>query len=152
MSINKQYRTDKSRETDGVTIEYADTDGNVEAWFLCRRPGGRNMDFQRALNKRLRKYREAIQEMDEEEQEDLLTKIYAEVYAETVILDWGGDIEGPDGTNPAECTQENIVWLFHEDCPDLFENLQMRLGRRNIWQPEDKEAAEKNSETVSSTS
>jgi len=152
MSINKQYRTDKSRETDGVTIEYADTDGNVEAWFLCRRPGGRNMDFQRALNKRLRKYREAIQEMDEEEQEDLLTKIYAEVYAETVILDWGGDIDGPDGTNPAECTHENIVWLFHEDCPDLFENLQMRLGRRNIWQPEDKEAARKNSETVSSTS
>ena len=152
MSINSLYRTDESREVDGVTINYEDNaTGGVLCWFKCRRPGGRNVDFQAAINRKLRKHRQELQGMGDEAQEKLMRKIQAEAYAETVILDWGGDIEGPNGEAPPECTQENIVWLFTEDCPDLFENLQTRLSFRNTWRPEDKEAAAKNSETASGT-
>ena len=104
------------------------------------------------MNKHLRRHRKNFETMDEKESADLMKEIAVEVYAESIILDWGGDIEGPNGENPPECTKENIIWLFTEDCPDLFENLRMRLDRRSTWRPEDKEAAEKNSETASVTS
>lgn len=152
MSINARYRTDRTRETEGVVINYRDLDGNVLAWFKCRRPGGRNVEFQKTLNRHLRKHRQELESLEEKDQEELLQKIQAEVYADAVILDWGGDIEGPNGENPAECNRENIVWLFAEDCPDLFENLRFRLDRKSTWQPEDREAAVKNSETASGTS
>jgi len=144
VSINRQYRTDRNRETEGVTIEYTDAEGNVLAWFKCKRPGGRNAEFQKVLNKKLREHRQEMSTVDDLAKEKLLNRIYAEVFAEAVILDWGGDIEGKDGNSPAECTYENIVWLFLEDCPDLFDNLQMRLNTRQPWRPEDKEVAAKN--------
>lgn len=152
MSINSRFRTDANKENTGVTIEYTDIDGNVEAWFKCRRPGGRNTEYQKALNRLLREYRAEIQENDDKVNERLLNRIQAEVYAEVIILDWGGDIEGPDGSKPASCTKENIVWLFTEDCPDLFADLQNRLSMRSVWRPEDKAAAAKNSEAASGTS
>ena len=152
MSINSQYRTDKRRETEGVVIKYTDSDGNVICWFRCRRPGGRNIEFQKTLNRYLREHREELQTLSDQEREALLAKIQVKVYAESVILEWGGDIEGPNGEVPPECNFDNIFWLFYEDCPDLFENLQIRLSTRSTWKRADKEAAAKNSEAASSTS
>ncbi len=153
MSINDLYRTDESCEINGVPINYEDqVTGEILCWFKCRRPGGRNTEYQKVLNRLLREHRAELQDNDEKDNEQLLNHIHAEVYAEVVILDWGGDIEGLNGSNPAECTKENIVWLFTEDCPDLFADLQNRLSRRSVWRPEDKEAATKNSEAASSTS
>lgn len=154
-SLNRRYRTDQNKEVDGITIEYTDMDGNVQAWFKCRRPGGRNVDFNKALNRRLREHRKELQVLqdnpDDPKAQHVVTRAYAEAYADAVILDWGGDIEGPHGVNPVPCTFDNIVWLFSVDCPDLFEDLQNQLSRRSRWQPEDKEAASKNSKAASNT-
>jgi hypothetical protein len=151
MSLNKLFRTDRQKEVDGITINYTDEEGNVLAWFKCKRPGGRNVEFQKALNRRTRQHREELQDQDENEADPKFRRILAEAYADAIILDWGGDIEGPDGKTPAPCTHENIVWVLSEDCPDLFDDLRMRLSNRLAWQARQKEAASKNSKPASST-
>ena len=149
MNLNKRYKTDKSKELEGTVIDYTDDLGNVIAWFKCKRPGGRNTEFQKVFNRKLKENR---QEIVANENEDLSNRILAEVFAEAVILDWGGDIEGPDGEMPAECTKENIIWLFSEEAPDLFRDLSKRLEYRSRWQAEEKAGAGKNSKPVSTTS
>ena len=145
MSLNKRFRTNKELEAQGINIEYKEGD-DVLAWFKCRRPGGRNSLYQKTWSKKLRENRQALERDDAG---DLDARLLAETYAEAVIVDWGGEIEGPDGTIPAECTRENIVWLFTEEAPDLFRDLQLRLQMRTNWQ--DKEGEAKNSGSASST-
>lgn len=144
MSINKRFRTNKALEQDGVTIEYEEG-GEVIAWFKCRRPGGRNSLFQKNLSSKLRENRQALAA---DEDGSLENQIMAEVYADAVIVDWGGDIEGPEGENPATCTRGNVIWLFTDEAPDLFLDLQNRLNARKNWQREDEV---KNSKTASTT-
>lgn len=136
MSLNKLYRTDKSRELEGLTVEYVDTEGNLLAWFKCKRPGGRNHNYNLALSRKLRQNRKALHKASDAEKEEILRKIQAEVYAETIVTDWGGDLEGPNGESPMECTRDNIYWLFADDCPDLFDNLQARLNLQSLWTEE----------------
>lgn len=149
MSINDRFRTSKDKELSGITIEYRNEKDEVEAWFKCKRPGGRNTEYQKVLNRKLREYR---QDLAQDKDNSLQDRLIAEVFAEAVILDWGGDIEGPNGEKPPECTYENVVWLFADECPDLFESLQRRLDLRDNWQEENKRVAAKNSETASTTS
>jgi len=145
MSLNKKYKTDKGLETEGIRVEYKE-DGKVLAWFKCRRPGGRNDLFQKTMSKKFRENRQALQSDDSGQLE---VRLFAEIYAEAVVLDWGGEIEGPDGEIPAACTYDNIVWLLSEEAPDLFIDLQSRLQSRKSWQREDEA---KNSEAASATS
>lgn len=145
MSLNKKFRTDKELETEGITIEYEEN-GEVIAWIKCRRPGGRNSLFSKTLSEKIRENRQAL---SGDESGAVENRIMAEVYADAVILDWGGDIEGPDGENPAPCTRDNVIWLLTDEAPDLFRDLQDRLARRKNWQREDEI---KNSKAASATS
>lgn len=145
MSLNKKFKTNADLEKDGVKVEYEEN-GEVIAWLKCRRPGGRNRLYQKALSRKLRENRQALAA---DHDGTLDARILAEVYAESIVVDWGGDIEGPDGSNPCPCTFENVVWLFIEEAPDLFIDLQNRLTLRSNWQDREDEA--KNSKTVSST-
>jgi len=146
VSLNKRFRTNKEIEEAGIRVEYKDGD-EVYAWIKCRRPGGRNSLFQKTLSKKLRENRQALEQDDDGSVDN---RLLAETYAEAVVVDWGGEIEGPDGEVPAACTKENIVWLLTEEAPDLFRDLQVRLQSRSNWQ--DKAGDAKNSESASSTS
>lgn len=146
MSLNKKFGTDKQLEQDGVIISYEDA-GKQIAWIKCRRPGGRNSLFQKVLNQKLRDNRQGLAA---DEDGSLDHRLLVETYAEAVIVDWGGEIEGPDGEIPAACTRENAVWLFIEEAPDLFRDLQARLQSRRNWQAREDEA--KNSGAASSMS
>lgn len=145
MSLNAKFRTEKTLEQEGITIEYED-DGEVLAWFKCRRPGGRNSLFTKTFSDKLRESRQALAA---DEDGTVENKLLAEVYADSVIIDWGGQIEGPDGEIPPECNPKNIVWLFTEEAPDLFRDLQNRLSIRRNWQNREDEA--KNSKPASTT-
>jgi len=145
MSLNKKYRTDETLEKEGVVVEFTEN-GEVFAWIKCRRPGGRNSLFHRV---RAQKERENRQALAADEDGTLEHRLLVETYAEAVIVDWGGNIEGPNGEIPAACTKENIVWLFTEDAFDAFRELQARLISRTNWQAKEEEA--KNSDAVSAT-
>ena len=147
MSINSRFRTSEDREINGIVLEYTNEAGEVLAWFKCARPGGRNIEFQKSMSKRMLEFKGQLQDGNQ----SLYNKILAQVFYDAVILEWGGDIEGKDGENPAELTEENVVWLFTKDCPDLFEDLQSRLEVRKQWQDEAVESAAKNSKTASAT-
>jgi len=148
MSLNKLYRTSSNLEKEGVVINFP-SDDNPLAWMRCRRPGGRNVKFQKAMNARLREYRKDLQDNEGSESKEF-QKVLALVYADAVIVDWGGNIEGPDGKF-LELNHDNVVWLLTEDCPDLFLDLQRRLEVRLRWQEENRKAAGKNSQTASAT-
>jgi len=141
MSLNKLFKTDKALETEGIVIEYKEN-GKVIAWFKCKRPGGRNSEYQRILTEKIKENR---QELFGDQTGELEKKIMAEVYAEAVILGWGGEIYDSEG-NPAVCAKDNIVWLLIDEAPDLFIDLQNRLADRDKWQ---REVETKNSRTAS---
>jgi len=132
MSLNEYFRTDKSLELEGLKIEYADTEGDVLAWFKCRRPGGSNHEYPLLFSLKLREAEEDFKGMSDVQIEEAVRRIKAQVYADVIVMAWGGDIQGPDG-KVMECSKENVYWLLAEDCPDLFDDLQARLNMISNW-------------------
>ncbi len=88
----EDYVTDGGAETQGITIKISDT-----VSFRCRRAGGRNMLYERALSKHSRPYMRRIRNgiMGNDE---LKWKILLPTYLDAVIIGWDGvtDEEGDD--------------------------------------------------------
>ena len=61
MSLYKLFKTDEKLETDGVWLEYGQTEEGKPIRIKIARAGGRNVAFAKALEKATRPYRKAIQ-------------------------------------------------------------------------------------------
>lgn len=135
MSLYKLFKTNENLETDGVWLEYGQTEKGEPIRIKIARAGGHNSAFSKALEKATRPYRKAIQTgMLDNKTAD---KLYKEVFADTVVLDWI-NVEGPDG-QPMEFKRENVLKLF-EDLPDLFADLREQANNVALFREEVREA------------
>ena len=146
MSLYKLFKTNENLETDGIWLEYGQTEKGEPVRIKIARAGGHNSSFSKALEKATRPYRKAIQTgMLDNKTAD---KLYKEVFADTVVLDWI-NVEGPDG-QPMEFKRENVLKLF-EDLPDLFADLREQANNVALFRDEVRESDLGNSGASSST-
>ena len=146
MSLYKLFKTDEKLETDGVWLEYGQTEQGKPIRIKIARAGGRNVAFAKALEKATRPYRKAIQTGTLDDK--TATRLYQEVFADTVVLGWE-NVEGPDG-QPLEFNKENVLKLF-EDLPDLFADLREQANNVSLFREEVLEADLGNSGKSSAT-
>lgn len=146
MSLYKLFKTNENLETDGIWLEYGQTEKGEPVRIKIARAGGHNSAFSKALEKATRPYRKAIQTgMLDNKTAD---KLYKEVFADTVVLDWI-NVEGPDG-KPMEFQRENVLKLF-KDLPDLFADLREQANNVALFRDEVRESDLGNSGASSST-
>jgi hypothetical protein len=129
------YDSDRRLEArDGVRIDIG------PLWFQCLRAGGANKKFRRVLNEKIAIYQPLIAEgkMPDEQSE----RLTAELYAETVVLDWGGvTAEGKE----IDYSVDAAVEFFTSDQGfEVFEVLQAEVEKRERFKRQAAEQALKN--------
>lgn len=123
-SLYEQFKTDEKVEKDGVWIEYALGTDAPPARIKVARAGGSNSKYNRIFEAKAKPYRRQLAAGTLDEKTS--TRIYAEVYADSVVLAWE-NINGPDG-KPMEFTRDNIIKLF-TDLPELFDDVRAQASR-----------------------
>lgn len=139
MSLYKQFKTDGDIEKKGIILSYGENERGEEIWFRIARAGGANRAYERAVEAKTRPYRRQIQ--NESADPVVLERVLREVYAETIILAWGG-VDTPDG-EPLAFSRENAVKLLH-DLPDLFRDIREQASKIALFREELLEADSEN--------
>jgi len=134
------FATSTEIERGGVLLDYGA--------FKIRiaRAGGANRKFASVLEAKLKPYRRQIQ--TESMDDEVATRLIIEAYAESVVIDWEGVVDGA-GT-PLPFAKENVIKLF-TDLPDLFRDVQEQATKASLFRAAEVEEDEKNSATVSPT-
>ena len=138
------FETDKSREADGIVLNYSDV-----FWIKVARAGGSNDHYKRILTEKLKPFRRAIQ--TDTIDEAASSRIMREAAAEGLVLGWGTGIY-PDGNGsipgrggePIAFTTENVVRLF-EELPDLFTDVYEQASKAASFRAMELETDGKNS-------
>lgn len=135
MSIYKKFATDAGLEAEkGVTIDYGDFS------ITIKRAGGANKEYVKVFSQKVKPYRLMMQAGNMADEK--AAQIMAEVYAETVIIDWKG-ITDENGKKLA-FNRENCIKVL-TDLPDLFSMIQAEAERVSNFRKEETEAEAKNS-------
>lgn len=146
MSLSKQFKTDTTKEVDGVAIEFgANADGTVPTFWISRMSKA-NVAYTKALDKATRPYRRAMDlgTLDN----DVAERIFAEVFATTVLRGWDNvqlsDVTGEESdTGFAPFNKENVLALFKR-LPELYDDLQAQAKSAALFKTESIEAETKN--------
>jgi hypothetical protein len=105
MPLFDDYETSPEAETSGVVVQFTDF------WFKCARAGGANKQYAKVMERKMRPYRH-LQEngkMDEAAARGVLK----EVYAETIVKDWGGPgLVDKEGQPLGPCTPASVLALL----------------------------------------
>lgn len=127
MPLYDDYQTDESLEQEGVVRTYGDF------WVRLARAGGSNKKYGKVLKQKTEKVRRAIElnKLPSEEAD----RIMVEVYAEAVVLGWGG--EGLVDRNGVAIpfTTENVKRVL-TDLPELFAQIQKDAGAAESFKQE----------------
>lgn len=123
------FETNKDLEQGGIRIDYG------KYYFQVARAGGENTRYRDMLRQRLAPHNRAINTgtMDE----TLAQNIIRDVFAETVILDWGslahgeGKMIARDGS-ALEFSAENVKMILKQ-LPDLAADLQQQAGSAALY-------------------
>jgi hypothetical protein len=140
------FETDKSREVEGIVLNYSDV-----FWVKVARAGGSNDRYKSIMTEKLRPFRRAIQ--TDTIDEATSARVMREAVAEGLVLDWGtgiypagaGSIPGRDG-QPIAFTVENVVRVFN-DLPDFFADVYEQAGKVASFRAMELETDGKNSKT-----
>lgn len=125
------YATSKTAEQDGVVQTYGDF------WIKIARAGGSNKKYAKTMERKTEKYRRAI-ELNKLPDEKFL-ELFIEIYAEAVVLDWGGEGMVDENGAPIPCTREKVIEVFTQ-YPDLFSAVSKDAQRLELFQQQDSEA------------
>ncbi|PXY95086.1 hypothetical protein [Frischella perrara] len=118
MSLFEQFETDKTKEQDGVPVEYApNTDGTIPVFYLAR-IGGANSKYSLLIKKLTKQYKRQIQ-LDSLPDEKLM-EISIQAFSEGALRGWE-NIQDRDHKN-IPFSVENARNLFKQ-LPDLFADL-----------------------------
>jgi hypothetical protein len=106
MPLYSDNQTCPDAEKNGILVEFSDF------WFRCARAGGANKEYAKVLERKSRRLRG---EADSGKlSEDKARGVLKEVYAETIVKEWGGPgLLGPDD-KPLECTSENVLKVLQD--------------------------------------
>lgn len=143
--LHKMFSTDPKLETGGIVIDYGDF------WVKIARAGGANLAFEQTLARLMRPHRRAQQVNALPRQ--VQDRITARALAETVVLDWGGNIkdpEAPDDPKEFPFSVDNCIKLF-EAYPDFMEDLGRQALNQTLFQQEETEQVAGKSPTTSGT-
>lgn len=113
MNVYEMFETDPNLENgDGITLDYG------EFKIKIHRAGGANTKFIKALEAMRRKHRRQLEigSLPDE----VVAKINAELYADTVIIGWAGVTDRIGKELPFN--RENVVKVLL-DMPKLFQNI-----------------------------
>jgi hypothetical protein len=132
MDLKKTFGTDKEKEKKGVVKEIGEG-----AWVRIARIG--NPDYERVLTAASKPYRLQIQRgtLDSKIQD----KLYIEVIAKTVLLDWGGLT---DNGKKLDYNHDNAVKML-TDYPDFLEFIVAEANRLENFKTQADENLEGNS-------
>lgn len=124
------FDSDRNLEKVGVWVEVG------SARFKCRRAGGANDDYINLAAKKIRPFAQAIQDdvLPREMGDDLM----AEVYAETIVLDWENVTDRQGGQIPF--SKEACVALFKE-LPNVFALVRAQADRAGNFRDQAKAIA-----------
>lgn len=118
MSLFSQFETDKTKEVEGVAVNYAPNDDGTIPTFYVARIGGGNTKYSAAIKRLSKKYKRQIQ-LDTLPDEQM-TEIAMLAFVEGALRGWE-NIQDQDGKN-IEYTIDNAISLF-KTLPDLFNDL-----------------------------
>lgn len=122
-SIYDKFKTNKSAEQEGITLDYGD--GQT---IKIARAGGSNIRFEKAAQAKMRKFGlQAKHDLLEPEQ---MRTIFREVLAETVVLGWTGFTD--ESGNELAFSKENVVKVF-TDLPDLFDDVLEQSRKASLF-------------------
>jgi len=127
------FLTDKALEKEGIILDYGDFKIKIA------RAGGSNAAFQKALVSKIRPFKRQIEAGAIPD--GVAEKLFLEVYAEAVVLDWEGVTD--EHGNPLPYSKENAVKLF-SDLPDLFRDVQNQAAAISNFRAEVTEDTIKN--------
>lgn len=130
--VFKTFGSDASLEQSGVWVEI---EGKR---FKIARAGGSNLEFAKAMRKKIGPFQRAIQ--NDRMDEIIARKLVREVFVDTVLKNWEG-VEGPDG--PIPYSKENALMLL-EKLPNLMFLLQQKAEQFETFQQEEIEDDAKN--------
>lgn len=130
-TLSKIYKTDTTKEVEGVRIEMpANDDGTVPYFVLARAGGKSNQRYQKALERNMRpvKAELRLKTLDNKRADELLMASFVE----GSLLSWGNvpkaDVTGVE-TDEGYCeySQENAKQLMTR-LPELYADLQERAA------------------------
>lgn len=120
MSLYKQYKTDSSKENDGIEVEFHDAENDDETipTFMIARMGPSNKAYQRELESATRPYRRQIElgSFTNKKAEPIFIK----VFVKTILKGWR-NVQDEHG-NLIEFNEQNAIKLL-TDLPDLYKLL-----------------------------
>lgn len=136
ISIYDQWGTDKDVEQEGIVLDYSD--GN---WLRCRRAGGANKPYQKAIERFSRKYRKQIELGVLTE--DKANKELVRIYVDTIIID-GEFVDRDKKTKIKLKGNKKETARLLVDLPDLFANVREATGSMELFRVFEKEEEAKN--------
>lgn len=108
-SLDKVFRRDDSLEVEGVWFDF----GVIQ--IKMARAGGGNKKFAASLAKKMKPYQGSLQ--FESLPLETRERVFQELYAESVILDWKGVLD--EDQNPYPFTYDNVIEFFQQ-YPEVF--------------------------------
>jgi len=134
LSLYKLFKTDPRCETEGVTLDYGD---GVK--IRIARAGGSNKNYIKAMDRLGRKYhRELGLDILPEE---TATRLYQELYADSVILGWEGVSD--EAGNLLPFSREAVLKVF-ADLPDLWNDVRAQAQSIELFRADLTEREAKN--------
>lgn len=115
MSLFNTFGTDKALETSGVWIDFPANDDGTVPGFLITRMSSSNPEYQKALEKVSKKYKQDIN-LDLLS-EEVAAPVFREVFVETILKDCR-HIQDPKG-QAIDYSRANMLQLM-TDLPDLY--------------------------------
>lgn len=139
--LYSRYWSNKDKEVQGVALtldEVVNEDGTIPT-FYCKRAGGSNVDYDKALDVARAPYKSAIAQKKLSMEQSL--EILVDAFATTVLVRWE-NVYGKDGSL-LDFTVDNVKQLFR-DLPDAFLQLSSKASSVQSFQDEVVEAEVKN--------
>lgn len=139
MSIFKQFGTDKTKEIEGVLVEYpANEDGSIPSFKLARMCRS-NKRYVKAVETATRPHKRAgeLGTIKPEVAEEIML----DVFVGTILLGWENlqDLEGKEIPYSKSKAKEIMV-----EIPDLYDDLQKKANDINTFLKSEMEQEEKN--------
>ena len=145
MSLSSIYKTDNSKETQGVEFTYPPNDDGTIPTFIVSRMAQSNPKYAKALEEAVRPYKH-LQRTDQLKGE-VATKVVMQAFIKGCLQDWKNvkfaDIVGGHNQENAPFNVENATQLFSR-LPDLFADLQEQASQIANFREADIEADAKN--------
>lgn len=147
MGLRRNFKTDPTRENEGVEIEVDINEHNKQPIKIrIARMSKSNKRYSKRLEEVTRPHQSAI--ANETLDEGLGNKLLREVFVDTILLGWSNlpksELTGVEtDTDELPFSRENALSLF-EELPDVYDDWEARAKKNSNFREEARKAAAKN--------